>query len=173
MTDTTSKIKESNPQLFSEGAAPKLTQAQIDAMEEADPNFKTDEGLTEDGAANEPEPTGVRVGRDEARAMIFGAKPRAEQFSFFGALIEVRQPTLSVILEKRQISEDAQIYSMMLDYTFIPGTNERLFDDADVESIKGLPFGADLQRFIAKTQSLLAIKAAEVIKTVGEAEKSA
>ena len=62
---------------------------------------------------------------------------------------------------------------MLTDYAYVPGTNEKVFEVEDIDSLKNLPFGAEFTRLMDKVNALLGIKAEEVEKTIKDAEKSA
>ncbi|MEB3089973.1 hypothetical protein, partial [Parvimonas sp. M20] len=59
----------------------------------------------------------VIQGRNDIRAKIFGAKPKTDEFVFFGAKVELRQPDLGTILEQRQQSQETQTFTMLLNFT--------------------------------------------------------
>lgn len=85
--------------------------------------------------------------RDEIRTKIFGTKPRGILLEVFGTQIEMRQPSLGVILEN-QSSDDrvAATVNMLTQFAFVPGTNDLVFDDADAEVIAQLPFDENIQK---------------------------
>lgn len=87
--------------------------------------------------------------RDELRAKIFAAantQPKIVPLTFFGADLELRQPKMRDIL-KAQANEDREsaVIQMLTDYAYIPGTEERAFEEGDAENLKNLPFGKDFQ----------------------------
>ncbi len=115
----------------------------------------------------------AKLTRDEMRARVFSAKPASEIVSdFFGMEIELRQPTLEVALEKRNVDEAERVYVMLTDYCFVPGSDEKLFDTEDVDELRGLPFGGDFQRVMNAVNKLLGLDPAEVEANIKAAEKS-
>lgn len=84
--------------------------------------------------------------RDAIRAAVLNATtPQAKIITFFGQEIEVRQPTLGVALDSTTATDRKdQVFAMMLNYCFVPGTEEKVFEDADHDSILKLPFGQDV-----------------------------
>ena len=112
--------------------------------------------------------------RDEIRSKIFGAKPKTETVEdFFGVTIELRQPSLEVALNQKDASEEDRVYLMLSDYTYVPGTNEKVFEREDVDNMRGLPFGGEFQRLMDKVNKLLGIDPKAVEDGVRGAEKSA
>lgn len=112
--------------------------------------------------------------RDEVRSKIFGAKPKSETIEdFFGTTLELRQPTLQVALENRDTNEQDRVYLMLVDYSFIPGTDEKVFEQEDIDQLRTLPFGPEFQRLIGKVNSLLGIDPAEIAADIKEAGKEA
>jgi hypothetical protein len=86
--------------------------------------------------------------RDDLRSRIFSAHSiRKLEVQFFGATVELRQPTLNDIISA-QTSEERQsaVIDTLVRYAYVPGTEQRIFEDTDVESLKALPFGADFIR---------------------------
>ena len=84
--------------------------------------------------------------RDEIRSAVFATKKLASEIvDFFGTQIELRQPKLSDIISI-QNTEDRQsaIVDTLIRYAYVPGTNQKLFDEADTASFLEMPFGQDL-----------------------------
>lgn len=84
--------------------------------------------------------------RDDIRSAIFASKKLAsEQVNFFGQQIELRQPRLSDIISIQQ-SEDRQsaIVDTLIRYAYIPGTDEKIFEEGDTAGLLQLPFGQDM-----------------------------
>ncbi len=86
------------------------------------------------------------------RSAIFkNAKPKSKNIEFFGQTIELRQPSLADALNANNQADDNQqkaIALMVVNYAFMPGTNDKIFSEADVNSIMEMPFGADMTRVI-------------------------
>ena len=85
--------------------------------------------------------------RDELRAELIGKRhaPTSEVLTLFGQEVELRQPTLQAILEMRDdVDEKSRTVQMLLEYTYVPGTDELLFEKGDTSSILAWPFGTDL-----------------------------
>lgn len=83
--------------------------------------------------------------RDRIRAEILKSRPpQSKIITFFGEQIEIKQLTLGAILDAGK-EEDTQgaLISTLVKYAFIPGTDIRVFDPEDLESLKALPFGGD------------------------------
>ena len=111
--------------------------------------------------------------RDEIRAKIFGAKPKSEMVEdFFGCTLELRQPSLEEALKQRDSKEEEKLYFMLGEYAYVPGTDEKVFEPTDIDSLKRLPFGPEFQRLLDKINSLLGIDPAELEAGVEDAEKS-
>jgi hypothetical protein len=100
----------------------------------------------------------VPTTRDAARAAILGAKQvKSETISFFGTDIEVRQPTLGQILElQAKSSGDATAFAIniLLNHVYLPGTNEHVFEAANTDELKEMPFGPDFNTLVQAYQRL-------------------
>lgn len=120
-------------------------------------------------------PSKERTLRDEIRSQVFsGDVFMREQVEAFGTKIDIRQTTLGRVLElQEKLSEDRKVAIGLafLEFCYVPDTNERLFDDTDLDLVLGLPFGKDFQRVQDVINKLMGvsdkdIKAAE--KNLGD-----
>ena len=85
--------------------------------------------------------------RDELRAALIGKKHKGntELVTLFGVEIELRQPTLATILEARgEDDEKTRTTDVFINYSYVPGTDEKVFEDTDRETILNWPFNEDL-----------------------------
>lgn len=80
--------------------------------------------------------------RDAIRSAAFGTKPESETITIFGQKVEVRQPDVGTIVDA-QSAEDRKdmIVNMLINYTYVPGTNEHIFTWEDKNSILAMPVG--------------------------------
>ncbi len=88
-----------------------------------------------------------KLDRRELRDLLLGHAPKVahKNVMLFGAEIEIRQPTLGAILEAQEIPDNKErTVGMIIEYAFVPGTDERIFDNADREVILTWPFGDEL-----------------------------
>ncbi len=91
--------------------------------------------------------------RDKIRSAVLAEqKPRSKNIVFFGQEIEIRQPTLKAILDAQQ-EDNRQIgvASMLINYAYVPGTDEKVFEDTDADQLLMLPFG---ENFVQVTKAL-------------------
>ena len=110
--------------------------------------------------------------RDDIRAAIFGAKPNSTTIEFFGHNIELRQPTLGDTMAMRRANAEDATVQMLVQYAFVPGTNDHVFEETDADSIRNIPFGPDMLRLSQAVNALIGVTAEGLEKQVGEAEKS-
>ena len=97
--------------------------------------------------ANEKKAPKAQTARDALRGKLLGSAPKAERklITLFGHEIELRQPTLQAILEAQDIEEETErSVHMIIEYSYVPGTAERLFESTDKDVILQWPFGDDL-----------------------------
>jgi len=79
--------------------------------------------------------------RDDIRAKVFSAKPRSKVVMFNGVEIEIRQPNLKSILRNMERTDrQNSVVNVLIEYAYVPGTNERVFDDTDFDGIMEMPF---------------------------------
>ncbi len=91
--------------------------------------------------------TVIPASRDNIRSKIFsGANKhrKSKVIDFMGEDVEVRQPTVKQVQdlakEARKEDSDAVLLSIM-EYCYVPGTDEKVFDAADKDELLGLPVG--------------------------------
>jgi hypothetical protein len=98
--------------------------------------------------------------RDEMRAGLLGnaPKPQTRSVTLFGIPIELHQPTLGGILEAQGIDDPKeQACQTMIRYSYVPGTNTRVFEDSDIPVMLNWPFTdelIDVQTAIAEMTGL-------------------
>ena len=99
--------------------------------------------------------------RDEVRAKIFSAankKFKEESVKLFGATVVIRQPTLRTVLDMQQEPDRKRtVMKMLTTYCFVPGTDEKVFEETDLDGLMEMPFGEDfmnVQKAIAKMTNI-------------------
>lgn len=98
--------------------------------------------------------------RNQIRAAIFDSentKPKHEPLTFFGQKIEIRQPDLDTILTFSNSAGDDRkhmMVSMIVMWAFVPGTDERVFEETDQDQLLKLPFGPDFAALNKAIQNL-------------------
>lgn len=89
----------------------------------------------------------IPLTRDQLRAGLIGKKhePKTKLVELFGMQVELRQPNLESIVNAREITnERLRTIQMIIDYTCVPGTTEKIFEEADVDTIMQWPMSQDL-----------------------------
>ena len=107
--------------------------------------------------------------REEIRnSILSNPKFKRVKFEFFGTEVEIKQPSLREISEigSGGDSNENVAVNLLLRYCYVPGTNEKVFDDkTDRAAVLELPFGEWFEDFNRKWASLTGIN-------LGEAEKN-
>lgn len=112
------------------------------------------------------------------RAAILGMKAKSELVTLFGAEVEVRQPSLGVIMDSRErmfsgeTDLKSQTVDMIIRYVFVPGTNEKVFDEADRDELIQLPFSNDINKLSTTLNRIMGVDASEVKEALDESTKS-
>lgn len=107
------------------------------------------------------EPIAAMPSRDSLRAKIFSgsnSKKRSVTFNFNGVDLEWRQPSIREVQTAQAdtgAGEGNFMTTLLISHTFIPGTEERVFEEADRDSLENMPFGGDWQRTIKSISDLL------------------
>lgn len=121
---------------------------------------------TDSNAANDPvpEPTATivptpkKLTRDELRAAIFGQKAAVFTEKYAGVDIELREPSLGEILDM-QLGDDRKVQTanMLINFCFVPGTLDPIFEEADLEGILALPYSADYNTLITRINTMMGV----------------
>ena len=102
--------------------------------------------------------------RDDIRGAIFNQPIQHTEIQFAGITMELRQPSVGAIIGREKTDSKAFMTQMLIDYCFVPGTGEKVFEETDQESLMAVPFNADwinLQKKIDKLSDLGTLKAEE------------
>lgn len=113
------------------------------------PTYSQTQTINSDGTTDQSvsNPESRRQLKLAIRDAILSTKAKSRIISAFGQQIEIRQPTLAAVMSYQNIPDRTDAAAQMLiRYAFVPGTNEQIFDEEDVDAIKGIPFGDDIQR---------------------------
>lgn len=83
--------------------------------------------------------------KSSIRAQIFKThKPKSKVLMFFGAEIELRQPKLKDIISARENPDrQAAVVQALVDYAYVPGSDEKVFTFEDQDQLLELPFGGE------------------------------
>lgn len=102
--------------------------------------------------------------RDELRkAILSGHILKTERVMFRGVEVEVHQPSMQDLLDSQE--SDATIdklVQMILKFVYVPGTNERIFEEGDIPTIKALPWDDDITELQSVVAKLSGIDVTEV-----------
>lgn len=93
-------------------------------------------------------------GRDKLRSKVFSEKPKATLIDLDdGQQIEVRQPTVGLLLDVIGIEDlKHRMAQMLIMSCYVPGTEDRVFEDADRDNLMLLPQGGAYQRLVDAIQ---------------------
>ena len=102
--------------------------------------------------------------RDSIRTHLFSGAPqfRSTEVDLNGVPAEVRQPSIRIRRElfnkctdeKGNIDANDFLVWSILKNTFVPGTNQRLFDDADYDQLMNMPTGSWVDELIEAMSGL-------------------
>jgi hypothetical protein len=105
--------------------------------------------------------------RDDLRNAILNsdqATVQTQVITFFGQQIELRQPTVGQIEKQANNGGNSTLSNMLIEYAYVPGTNDKVFEDTDADTLKGLPFNQDVQAATAAVTKLTGIDVSEAAK---------
>lgn len=99
--------------------------------------------------------------RNDLRTRLFSIKPKTKIITVNGQEIEVRQPPVKAILDSADPeNRKASIVRMIINYCYVPGTDEKVFEDADFDTILEMPFGSDWMALSTAIDDLVDVKKA-------------
>ena len=115
-----------------------------------------------------PKEVETSLTRDEIRAEILKKqRPKTAEITFNGIQLELRQPTMGEILDAQEETDRKRsITGMMVRYAFIPGTNERVFEMADLDVLMSMPFGDDFVKLNEAITKLTGVNVVEEEKNL-------
>ena len=100
--------------------------------------------------------------RDALRGRLMGAKKfKSETLDLFGESVEIRQPTVGQILDATEYDDQKKaLVNILVNYCYIPGTQERIFEPTDEAAIMEWPVGDWFSEINAAIQRLTTIDVA-------------
>ncbi len=116
--------------------------------------------------------------RDELRARTLGSKKvfNKKIIKHNGRNYELRQPTLAQRAELRRKVLDYEgnfdvfesLIWMVVFYTYVPGTDELVFEEADYDILRSFPSGSWVDEFSDAASSLINIDISAITKNLEE-----
>lgn len=106
------------------------------------------------------------MNRDQIRSQIFSAESRKGKSKiviFHGAEVEIRQPVIGDIInqsEKDGATAQAML-KLIIKNTFVPNTDERVFEDADYDALVGMPLDESFNAIIDAITDITGVKVKE------------
>jgi len=134
--------------------------------------------MTKKAATKKTKLVEVPLTRQQIRDQLLGhaPKPKRTPITLFGIKIELQQPTLRAILDVQEVEDTKERSTgMIIDYAYVPGSNEKIFEPADREVILNWPFNnelVELQVAIAKLTGIDIEEAEKVLKAAPLGEQS-
>lgn len=112
----------------------------------------------------------TQTARDKIRSGILNGKKqlKSEKLTIFEQEVEIRQPS---IRDLRRLADDEKsdgrllALTTLVNYAFVPGTDELVFGDEDLDELESLPYGDWVRELNNVYSKLTGIN-------LGEAEKN-
>lgn len=103
--------------------------------------------------------------RDQIRVAFLNSKPSSKLVTAFGVQVELRTPPVQTVLGT-EFNRKTALATMLINYCFVPGTDEHVFDEADVEGIMSMPWNAEVTKLVDEINKITDI--GEVMKEEGK-----
>lgn len=85
--------------------------------------------------------------RNRIRSKVLGStKLQRKSIQLFGEEVEVQQPNIGDIINAGTNETDT-IIDWMIEYIYVPGTNDKVFEMTDRDALLQLPYGAEAKKF--------------------------
>lgn len=83
--------------------------------------------------------------RDALRAKLLQTrKPSSKVFTFFGEKLELRQMTVADVMKTNpDENEQHRLIGILIQYAYVPDTDEKVFEEGDSDVLLSQPFGQD------------------------------
>ena len=118
----------------------------------------------------------IPVSRDNIRSKIFSSRNKnrkTKEIDFMGEKVEVRQPTVRQVQElakeAKKEDSDAVLLSIM-EYCYVPGTNDKVFEDADKDGLLDLPVGDWLNNLNKAIEEMTGVDVSMAEKNLNRAD---
>jgi hypothetical protein len=108
------------------------------------------------------------LSKDDIRAAILGSagRYRRTKVSVNGVQVEIRQPSMAAMMAAEAQSTVQNLFlSILLNYAYVPDTDEKVFDDTDEEVLRQLGFSGDVQAVLDAFQEVTKISTKEAEQT--------
>lgn len=107
--------------------------------------------------------------RDELRAQLFKQhKPKTALVEIYGAIVELHQPTIGEVLDIKDQNDPKKAMMLVLTkYCCVPGTDEIVFEDTDVDMIMKWPMDTWFTNLHAAFEKLTDISLPDKEKNLG------
>ncbi len=104
--------------------------------------------------------------RDQIRAKMFTSHEfKREEITVFGTKIEIIQPSLGQILKAQENPDRSDaIIDLMIEYCYVPGTKEKVFEPADKDGMKKFPAGKEIVKISDAIGRMTSIDVADAEK---------
>lgn len=107
--------------------------------------------------------------RDSIRSAILSSESKRRKskvLPFFGQDIEIRQPSVGDMMK---FSEGNKSFiQVLIDFAFVPGTNEKVFEATDKAALEELPFNEDVQAVLDAVTELTSASVKDAEKNSSE-----
>lgn len=101
------------------------------------------------------------MSRDKIRKAILNAKPKSKIVTVFGVEVEIRQAKVGAVLKDSNTDEKMDrataFVNLLIQFCYEPGTNNRVFDETDIETLKELPLGSELTALQTAVNELMGL----------------
>lgn len=103
--------------------------------------------------------------RDSLRRVLLGTKERKrEKITIFGTELELVQQTLGEVLSMDTSDTKNSVVDILIRTCYIPGTNERVFEESDKDEILNWPMDSWLPNVTSAVEKLNGINVEDARK---------
>lgn len=103
--------------------------------------------------------------RSQLRSRVLQSKKRESRIlDFFGDEIEIRQTSVSELMDAGNFDDREAIVRVLINQAYVPGTDQKLFEEADLDSLMSMPSGKWISDLTDIIKDLSGVKEEEALK---------
>ena len=90
-------------------------------------------------------PEVLTKGEIRNRLVTGNIKADRKNITLFGVSLDIVQPPLKAVMRMRdELDQAERSAQMIINFAYVPGTDERAFEDADIEAVLNWPWSPDV-----------------------------
>jgi hypothetical protein len=109
----------------------------------------------------------VKPSREAMRAKLFSEESKQVKkvpIIYNGVELEWRQPTVQQAQDAQELEGRNFMVMLLIGYSYVPGTDERVFDESDYDDLVNMPLNSSFQAAVRQISETLDLKVDDKVK---------